>query len=99
MTNMISFPPDFCEVESSVQDIVENVFPEILNNYETINGFVNEPYWHLRMTVLTNCMNYKYINNNYTLPLQIIIFLYNAIINFSSSFISYRIPSDDGYFS
>jgi hypothetical protein len=59
---------------SSVQEIVENVFPEILNNYEIINGFVNEPYW------------------------QIIIFLYTAIISFSSSFI-YRISSNAGYFS
>jgi hypothetical protein len=30
---MISFPPDFCHVVSSVQEIVENVFPDIVNNY------------------------------------------------------------------
>jgi ATP-dependent DNA helicase PIF1 len=33
-TNMISFPPDFCRVLSSVQEIVEKVFPELLNNYK-----------------------------------------------------------------
>jgi hypothetical protein len=32
-TNMIIFPPDFCQVVSSVQEIVENVLKEILNNY------------------------------------------------------------------
>jgi ATP-dependent DNA helicase PIF1 len=34
-SNMISFPPDFCRVVSSVQEIVENtsIFPDIVNNY------------------------------------------------------------------
>jgi ATP-dependent DNA helicase PIF1 len=33
-SNMISFPPNFCHVVSCVQEIVENVFPDIVNNYK-----------------------------------------------------------------
>jgi hypothetical protein len=29
---------------------------------------------------------------------KLLLFLYNAVINFSSSFISYKIPSNAGYF-
>jgi hypothetical protein len=33
-TDTITFPPGFCQAVSSVQKVVENVFPEIVNNYK-----------------------------------------------------------------
>lgn len=33
-TREISFPPNFCQMQSSIQNVVENVFPDITNNFK-----------------------------------------------------------------
>jgi hypothetical protein len=55
-SNMISLPQDFCHVVSSVKEIVENVFPDIVNNYKN-------PKWLCERAILApKNENINYIN-------------------------------------
>jgi ATP-dependent DNA helicase PIF1 len=57
-TNTITFPPDFCQAVSSVQEIVENIFPEIVNNY-------NNHKWLCERAIMApknDSVNHKSIN-------------------------------------
>lgn len=47
-TNLMTFPPDFCQIMPSIRELIDNVFPNIATNFTTWNGYAKEQFLRQR---------------------------------------------------